>query len=291
MQKVRQRAHYDRYYEDDEVVEEILTSVSTFDESGNLVEAKVYSPEGEVVEIETHVYENGKEIRSSQENLVHEATQRTEFTYDGDKLSVQRDYFTDEDYIETRYTYDSQNRITEIRKTDNDDASHGLTTFEYTEDMTIEKEYDEDDILVRSHTYRRDDAGNMVENTRSEMIGKDALVTREEITYKDKDNIALVERYRGDTLIFHAENFFDDQGHRTGTRIRDLLNPKESEFAFEYDDSDHVSKEQYFENGNMLRERTFVYDAHGELIEETVYQWLYDDYYQPSGQRVEVEYY
>src|SRR5690606_617217 len=128
MAKVKSRTHYERYYEDDDIVEEVMHSMSLYDEDGNLTEIRMYSPDGEIIHVETHEYENGKEVRSLQEDLVNEATQKSEFVYQDDLLQIQRDYFTDEDFIETRYSYDDQKRIVEIRKTDNDNLSQGYTT-------------------------------------------------------------------------------------------------------------------------------------------------------------------
>jgi antitoxin component YwqK of YwqJK toxin-antitoxin module len=289
--KVKQRTHYACIYDDDEIIEQVLGSVSIYDEAGNLIESKSYSPDGEVIHIETHTYENGKLIRTLQEDLANEATQKSECEYLNDDIRVQRDYFSDTDYVETRYEYNDDRKVTAIRKIDNDDISHGYTTYEYKEDRIVETEYDEDDQQMTIKEYRTDEHDNIIELKHTRFLGKDALITQEVTEYHDKDHFAQIRRYRESGLIFEAESTFDEQGKRTSVVAKDFLNPKETGQTFEYDEQGRVISEEYSENGHVMQVREIAYDAHGEITEETYRQRLYEDYFQPMTTRFEIEYY
>jgi antitoxin component YwqK of YwqJK toxin-antitoxin module len=289
--KVKQRTHYACIYEDDEIVEQVVGSISTYDESGNLIESKSFSPEGDVIHIETHTYENGKVVHTLQEDLVNDATQKSECEYQDDDILAQRDYFSDTDYIETRYEYNADRKVTAIRKIDNEGISHGYTTYEYTDDRTIEVEYDEDGQEVTTREYRTDAHDNIIELRHTRFLGKDTIVTQEITTYHDKDHFSEIKRYRESGLIFEAQNTFDEQGRRTSVTARDYLNPKESGQTFEYDENNRLISEEYVENGHVMQVHEITYDEHGEIIEESYHQRLYEDYFQPMTNRFEIEYF
>jgi len=289
--KVKQRKLFECIYDDDQIVEQVLKSISTYDEAGNLTGSQAFSPEGEAVQIETHTYENGKVVLSLLEDPFHETVQKSEFHYESGRIARQRDYFTEVDYIETVYTYDDQGREISIRKTDNDGIAQGYTTFEYPGDRTVEKEYNEDDQLVSIRDYQSDGHGNAIETITTQFIGKDPLITIEKANYRDKDTLSDLGRFRDDSIILEAENVFDEKGRRITTVIKDYLNPRETERAYTYDNSDRIIKEEYFDGGHLVQVREISYDAHGEVVEETYLQRLYDDYFQPMTSRFEIEYY
>ena len=291
MKKVRQRKYYECVYEGDDIVDQILRSISVYDTDDHLIEAQSFNADGEVVQYERHTYENGNVVETIQEDIMNEAVRKALHEYDGDRIVSQREYFTDEDYIETTYTYDDQHRVTAVHRQDNDGVSQGYTTTEYADGKTIEKEYDEEDQLVTMQEYVTDENGNKTQTTFTRYMGKEEIITEEEASYQTKDDFAELRRYRGDTLILEAINTFDGQNRIIKTVINDYLNERFSERSFAYDDTGKVIREEYSETGNLLRVNEMQYDEEGELIEETMFLNVHGEYFQTSTNRIEIEYY
>jgi YD repeat-containing protein len=164
MKKIRVSKVYHSVLDaDKKPVEDTILSITEYSETGEVLREAQYHENELSTEI-TRMYENGRIISSEETDHVEGITQRRKYFYEGDRLTGFRDYYNDEDYIETRLEYDDEGRRSVQHLSDNDDEFNGRVEITYSPDgrEITEQYYNAWDQPEQKITRTTDEKGNEI---------------------------------------------------------------------------------------------------------------------------------
>lgn len=223
--------------EEDITQESFKELEQTFDEAGNLLKEVRFTPDGEVDETTTSLYENGRMKETSIFDGSGELIMKTSNVYEGPRLVQQI----------KNYGYGSGEEITKLEYDDgllrkelvcDDEGERLQKEYAYDARLCVEmKEYNEDGELAFRYEYDYDDLRRLVQCVRDEVLAKDRRTYV--YAYDEAGNRAkeLVYNYK-DELIAKKYVHFDEQKRPLEEEIEDL---------------DHYVKNVYTYDGDLLK--------------------------------------
>ena len=293
MKKIKSKASFNCIYENGKLSEEILAQTETFDEDQNLIKIQRFSAEGSLTQEDTFIYEAGLLIKSIEEDKIDGFIQNSVFEYNNDLLSVQRDYYNETDFLETRYSYDAENRMTSLEKHDDESNFMGKVLFDYSEDWTIEEEYNEENILVHVKETRLDAFGNTAELIQKEIYnGEDVFnEVRKLYGFKAKDELLDYKAYKDNQLLFESQLEYNEEGLQAKSSSSNLMDGTNQEQRYHYNEKNELIKLEVYNNDFPSSYQTYEYDEFGETQVETAFDIIDDEAVPSFAQKYKVEYF
>jgi len=291
--KIKTKKYYECVYNGEEVDKQWLYLTDKYSEEGELLERISYHENGEAAETVVHEYADGKLIKTARTDHAFDLTTTTKFEYDGDKIKKQTDFYNENDFIETRYTYNEKGQLLEALKIDNEDITQGKIMYSYNEAEhgVTESRYADDGTLAFEIERYQDEKGNEIDILERQYFGKEFNEVAHEKIYNDNNKVIDGKVFdKDDKLVFHVENIYDDNGDLQKQLINDHASQSKNENIFHKDDDNNQVREE-FENGDLALRVTTKFDSNDNLIEEVSYRKKIDDYFEWSAKKFEIEYY
>ena len=294
MAKIKSKKTFEIVYEGEEEVGKYLKEAILFSPLGDILNRKAYNEEEQMVSEISNVYQDKKLTEQKNINAFEGIDQRTEYRYDADKIVSAKEFYNANDFIETTYTYNKENKLFQISKIDNEKESHGKVAFEYdpTERVTRETHFNSFDEESYELETTHDEKGNDIEVIERNFKGPDDYTEKvEAYEFNDqRDLIAATITFEG-KLIFTVQNTRDEKGLLIKQERTDHLTSMETEMIFSYDEEGKRIKEEEYQNGELEKTKDILYDTLGNVIEETVSSRLHEDVFEETKELIELEYY
>lgn len=294
MAKIKSKKTFEIVYEGEEEVGKYLKEAILFSPLGDILNRKAYNEEEQMVSEISNVYQDKKLTEQKNINAFEGIDQRTEYRYDADKIVSAKEFYNANDFIETTYTYNKENKLFQISKIDNEKESHGKVAFEYDpiERVTRETHFNSFDEESYELETTHDEKGNDIEVIERNFKGPDDYTEKvEAYEFNDqRDLIAATITFEG-KLIFTVQNTRDEKGLLIKQERTDHLTSMETEMIFSYDEEGKRIKEEEYQNGELEKTKDILYDTLGNVIEETVSSRLHEDVFEETKELIELEYY
>ena len=111
---------YECIYEEEEIIEERLLSISRLNEQGKVLQKEQYDSGGILVKRDEYQYQGEQVVISIEEDLIEKRTTKTICEFRKDKLMNQKEYFNDDFSIEMVYTYNEHGQLLQNEILNND---------------------------------------------------------------------------------------------------------------------------------------------------------------------------
>lgn len=278
-QKIKNIKKYNRYFKtfnfsntQEAGEEEHLESVIEMNENGDTVLEEKFTPDHELEERNTYVYNaNGKLMEHTLLYAAEDATEKRVLKRDDSgKLLVETKFYGDDSGEHTEYVYNEAGEPIERKNFDEEgtfiskdifkyDAKGGLseqitmdanekvtsrTTFENTDDKTIQQcEYEGQDKLISKTVAKFNAEGKETSSVQTTPEGK---------------------------LISGITTVFDEKGNVIERQYKDFYSKT---VRYQYDDQNRCTMQELFDgNGMLLRKNIYEYDESGNLSHEQTYE-------------------
>lgn len=291
MKKARTSIHYIAVLQDEEMLEKQKQTLQEFNENDQIVHEIRYEEDAPVLEL-WNEYE-GKNLKSAiEKDYLNETTVKKEFEYKGDTLVRIREYYNDEDYIDTLYEYNSNGKIVKENNLDNDDEQHGYADYIYddTQQTVTENRYDEFNELIRVTTTVKNENGKDLEVMTENISDGVSTTTSSVYTYHVNGEILTIKKYEDGKLLQDVENTYDDQHKLSKQYVKDHKSKDEREIILTYDDKGNILTSEAYINGEHRYTDENTYNENGHLAENREYHFIDDAHTVCHVNLFEIEY-
>ena len=281
---------YQLIYEEQELTEERLLNISQFNVDGKVVQREQYNVEGNLIKKEKFQYQGELVVLSSEEDLIDRKTTRTICEYQDDRLMSQKEYFNEELSIEMIYHYNDQGQLVQNEILNDDGSLNSRYTYEYLDQKTTERYFDEELTLVRMTETVKNDHGQITEKSITEIYGDREEVVSQQIEYKTTDGESTRNYYTDGIEVYEVIESYDEEGRIIQTITYDVEKDEESVTTVEYDKSGKIIKEEIEKDEELISVTNVVYDEYQNRIELIRRRKLAEDYNETSNYKFVNEY-
>ena len=290
--QIKQRKCYQCIYDGDEVIDEILYLITEYNEDGHVTASTTIEGD-EIAEAIQHTYEGDKVLRTETINGEEEVTHAIEYVYNGDSLIRKRDIYNANDYVETHYEYDAENRPVRLHETDSEGNTQDKVKYVYDDahNSVAESHYDEEGELHIERIKILDGNKNPVEIREMEYDGDYETSKTIRNTYHSDKELLQRKIYVEEELIFTVTNHFDPARQFVKQVQEDYQRGAKTEMRFTLDAKGRIIKEEAYVNDVLEQIREFKYDDNDETIEEIVRVRIDDAHFHITHYRFAISYY
>lgn len=275
-----------------EVFDRHLGLKEVYDPKGLLTYSETYDLAGNVNVEESRSYKNGQLSEITVVDYLNHTEQRTEYIYDGDKITNEIEHFEGGRFVKSQISYDEKGRVEEITKLDEDSLFLGKTTFDYHHLTKEVNEYDDMNFLFSKVTSNYNERGNEVESIHIEYYDDSYPKSDREINttveriFDENNNLLSEEGRRGDLVFYRRKCEYDSQNNLISTEIFNHDVNYLLVLKYKYNSLNKAVEETEYRNDQKVFTKSVKYDADGHLIEESLTQTLVDGYQQVRTKEV-----
>ena len=281
---------YECFYEEQEMIEERLLSISRLNNEGMVLHREQYDIEGNLIKKDKYQYQGELVILSSEEDLIEKRFTETICEYRDNKLVNQKEYFNEDLSIEMVYTYNDNGQLMQSQILNNDGSANSKYTYEYLDQKTTERFFDEEMTLVRLTETVKDVNGQIIEKRITEIYEDREVVISQTIKYKVTEGESTKNYYNNGVKAYEIIECFDDDGRIYQTITYDVAKDEESITTLEYDKRGHITKEEITKDEEVISVTNVVFDEYENRVKLIKYAKLAVDFYDTTTYKFVNEY-
>lgn len=271
---------YECFYEEQELIEERLLSISRLNDEGKVTHREQYDNQGNLIKKNEYQYQGELVILSSDEDLEEKRITKTICEYRDDKLVNQKEYFNEDLSIEMVYTYNDNGQLLQNQILNNDGSANAKYTYEYLDQKTTERYFDEEMTLVRMTETIIDDNGQIIEKKITDIYEDREEVISQKIEYKVIENESTKNYYTDGVEVYEVTECLNEDGRLSETITYDVAKDEESVSSLEYDEKGHITKEEITNNEEVISVTSIAYDEYENRVRLIKRGKLATDFYE-----------
>lgn len=277
-------------YDEQEMIEERLLSISRLNTEGKILHRERYDKEGKLIKKDEYQYQGELVILSIEEDLIENRINKTICEYQDDKLVNQKDYFNGDLSIEMDYTYDNHGQLIQNDILNNDGSTNSRYTYEYLDQKTTERFFDEELSLVRLTETVKDDNGWISEKRITEIYEDREETVSQKIEYDVTESESTRNYYNNGVEIYEVTEYFDEEGRIIETIAYDVAKDEELVTTLEYDKRGNVIKEEITKDEEVISVTTVIFDEYENRVNLIKQSKLAVDFYDKTTYKFVNEY-
>ena len=281
---------YQCFYEEQEMIEERLLSISRLNKEGKVLHREQYDIEGNLIKKDEYQYQGELLILSSEEDLVEKRINKTICEYRDKKLVNQKEYYNEDLSIEMVYTYNDNGQLMQNQILNNDGSANSRYDYEYLDQKTTESFYDEEMTLVRLTETVKDINGKIIEKKITEIYEDRQEANSQTIEYKVSEGEFTKNYYNNGVETYEIIECSDEDGRLYQTITYDVAKDEESATTLEYDKMGHITKEEFTINEEVISVANVVLDEYENRAKLIKYTKLAEDFYDTTTYKFVNEY-
>jgi len=251
----------------------IKTSVTTFDETGQVSKIATFNPKGQVVNIEKYTYDpqgNRTEYTRYTGSETGQVAYQKLSKYNVQNLVTEESGFDGVENFMHAYAYDAKGELTEIRYSKNK-ALNEKRSFSKSGNATTVSVFNGTGTLMSKLLLRYDANKNLIEET---VFGiNQAELEKKTYNYDDRKNLKEEAKYKQDKITLKTTYTYTPAGNLLEINEESATTPKFLKKGFTYDSKGNLTEIRWrrkpAEEFNTIR---YTYDARGLcLTAETFY--------------------
>lgn len=246
-------------------VEKYLYKTEIYNELDQLIEIKHFDLSGKLIMEENRDYENNNLVLLINKDYTQDILTKTSFRYLNGLLVEERDFFEEDAFVSTIYTYTDDEKLLSVHKTDEQNNRISQENTAYEGNVKLTQFIDHEDYIFRQTESTYDALGRLVSEISSEFFMVDGIEdetkTITNFEFSEHQIIEIVTRY--DQTIFSQKSEFNQQELLTRVTTWDIETNIESIFTHSYDHNKNLVKDTMEEQGTMVSEIKYFYDNNG----------------------------
>ena len=244
---------------------ERLGSIRTYNEDGETIRLDTFSDDGKLITSQERIYKDKQLKELVVKDLDMNSVQRTEYKYDG-KLPIEEiEYFENGTLIKNTVDHDDQGRVTSMVQTDESNAFLGKTEIEYNNQKKSEKKFDEENVLYEESSIDYNLDGDELKIDKIEYYPDDNMEENRRIQtitnkYYDGKNKIEEQRERYGKVIYQEKNEFDSNNNLISSTIHNIESKNPLKGKYEYNSLNLLISEIHFNGEVAVYSKTIEYD-------------------------------
>ncbi len=247
-----------------------LSSLSVYDENGNVIKTVSYSQQGSVQEF--YEYKFGENNNLVEEICYYDETEIAEHKYifwDEDrKISEKISYQEGGENI-VILSYDHENNLIERRVVDQDNELQEKEIYEWENKNIISEKMFDDEKLIFQKNYSYNELGLLAEYEYSSPEHADK--SRVTYFYNENQNREKILRYNWKDQLIHKTIFTEDENGNVIEIDEEDQKSKKITRLFYDDRGNTIKQEEYNEEDVLIVNIERTYNTEGSLLETLVY--------------------